>query len=496
MPNGQLSVVVPLENFISTPLDTILRELLDRLDGDKDRMRLLDIVRRLEHLYSCRINEETADLRILFQKFTSTRDVGRMSAVDKLNSSILPPMSASEVAHQEDMFLDELHRLMEQANFVMLTQSEYDDALKSDYLIDLDMRQRKERLDSVPIRRFFARNGGLKACAAAAGVCHDVLVYHRGIGVHRQEGLFVMQKVDYFIDMVFAGLFAIVSFLTAAAQVWKYPTYFKKIQLEASKDEEPGLTRTMSTDRQRTVKRVSLAASLRHSWANFFSSNSLQEPTFREMVVVYRTKQDLDATEPGQLPPIQVKSFRDIPLADFEMALPEMTPATKTLDLIKLMAALAIGIMTIIIKVSTLPVTHAQTAADKFRAILPILCGLGSYVIKIIVQFQSAHNKYAQLITQMLYSRSLDSGDGVRSYLVDQRLQQDLKEAVIAYFFLQRVRKKPGFVKVGANSRCVRHGINCQGGVSGVSSPTCFCSLFVFKFVWLFCCLFVFPLFL
>ena len=44
------------------------------------------------------------------------------------------------------------------------------------------------------------------------------------------------------------------------------------------------------------------------------------EPTFEEIVIVYRTKKDADLAEAeGRVAPIHIKSFANMPIADFEV---------------------------------------------------------------------------------------------------------------------------------------------------------------------------------
>ena len=66
---------------------------------------------------------------------------------------------------------------------------------------------------------------------------------------------------------------------------------------------------------------------------------------------------------------------------------------------------------------------------------------------------------YAQVMTEYLYNKSLNSDDGVRTHLITSAHQQDVKEALIAYFFLWRkqatVKSKKKFNFLFSFSICV-----------------------------------------
>lgn len=49
---------------------------------------------------------------------------------------------------------------------------------------------------------------------------------------------------------------------------------------------------------------------------------------------------------------------------------------------------------------------------------------------------RAQQSRYQNLVTNYLYNKTMDSGQGVRAYIVDSTLQQEIKEALLAYFFL------------------------------------------------------------
>ena len=82
----------------------------------------------------------------------------------------------------------------------MLMQDLYDDASKSKYLVHLDMILHKERFATDYLDRFHARHLELEDAADINRLC---LVYHRDVGVDKSRGLFLFEKIDLAIELLF-----------------------------------------------------------------------------------------------------------------------------------------------------------------------------------------------------------------------------------------------------------------------------------------------------
>lgn len=58
------------------------------------------------------------------------------------------------------------------------------------------------------------------------------------------------------------------------------------------------------------------------------------------------------------------------------------------------------------------------------------------YVSKIVMQYLAAQKRYNFIITDYLYKKSLNNNRGLLPFIVDSTLQQEVKEALIGYYFL------------------------------------------------------------
>ena len=58
------------------------------------------------------------------------------------------------------------------------------------------------------------------------------------------------------------------------------------------------------------------------------------------------------------------------------------------------------------------------------------------YVSKIVMQYLAAQKRYNFIITDYLYKKSLNNNRGLLPFIVDSTLEQEVKEALIGYYFL------------------------------------------------------------
>eukprot|EP00040_Diaphanoeca_grandis_P022471 m.120749 g.120749 ORF g.120749 m.120749 type:complete len:262 (+) comp28828_c3_seq1:185-970(+) len=167
---------------------------------------------------------------------------------------------------------------------------------------------------------------------------------------------------------------------------------------------------------------------------NFFQEIELAEPTFRELIVVYRDKPDASAP-PTTVPKITLKSFQNIPIADFEVVLPAQKPKERALDTLKQLGAIAAGMLGVYKQISSAE-TENQSFQEMVNSARQTLLVVGGYMMKIYFQRSASQKKYTQVITTYLYDKSMNNNQGLLPYIVDSTLQQEVKEAVIAYYFL------------------------------------------------------------
>jgi hypothetical protein len=132
--------------------------------------------------------------------------------------------------------------------------------------------------------------------------------------------------------------------------------------------------------------------------------------------------------------------------------LPGLELATRPLDVAKLLATVFTAFVMVYLKVyvphQNLVARNAlgnltseeQADFDTGGIYKPVLVLLVSYIIKLVLKWRTNRVTYANRLTKSLYDKFMDSGDGVRSYLIDAQHQQDYKEALLAYYFVWQRR--------------------------------------------------------
>ncbi|WP_299875765.1 DUF3754 domain-containing protein [uncultured Cocleimonas sp.] len=133
---------------------------------------------------------------------------------------------------------------------------------------------------------------------------------------------------------------------------------------------------------------------------------------------------------------IFMRQFRDIPCSDLEMLFPNSTLRFTLLDKIKLTAAGGAGtvggIMAFLSKLAL---------AVKPLTILIAVVGFGGVLGRQVSSVLNQQNHYKMVLSRSLYTHSLDINVGVIATLLDQALDEDVKESVLAYYILLNARQ-------------------------------------------------------
>jgi len=163
--------------------------------------------------------------------------------------------------------------------------------------------------------------------------------------------------------------------------------------------------------------------------STLYRKRTVRYPVFLRMALLaqFRDSVDLPAVVDSRF--IYLKLFKKIPRADLEMLFPNTIPQMKILDRIKVFAPLIGGTGTTIIKI-------IGAAAISVFAALMIAAAFIGYAIKTFFGFLRVKEKYQGTLVSNLYFNSLDNNAGVIHHLIDQAEEEEVKEALLAYYFL------------------------------------------------------------
>jgi hypothetical protein len=132
---------------------------------------------------------------------------------------------------------------------------------------------------------------------------------------------------------------------------------------------------------------------------------------------------------------IHLRLFRSVPKLDLETIFPNTTPLMRNLDKLKIAAPLIGGLVALGIKYT--PILFGNEAGDSGTAVLGgLLTAVGSYVLKTYISYQKTREKFQTQVSKDMYFKGQANNSAVINMIVDIGEEQEIKEALIAYFFI------------------------------------------------------------
>ncbi len=202
--------------------------------------------------------------------------------------------------------------------------------------------------------------------------------------------------------------------------------------------------------RQETIKR----------WGGF--KTRLLEVDFFERVLILVRFQDTDyfsqakrrklPFKPGSM---QLKLFANVPAADIEMLFPNSEVRMKTADKLIIGVPAAIGVATMATKIvvvlgflwaglrwvgaeTGLHQDHVDLGKLAAEAGLVVGAGVAIYLFigRQLMRYRFKKIQFLQALTDNLFFRNLDNNAGTIHRILDDALEEEVKEAILAYRFL------------------------------------------------------------
>ena len=415
-----MQIAVEHGHYISIPIDQFISALLSTIEDENTRKEFSDFCRIIEAVYHFEHHELAKELN---QDFRALNSSDKKTVDNDINSS-----ARSDAL--ENRFLGNFIELMNKANFCPLTQKDIDVADSEEYLFNLPIQIDWDKFDDRMLSRYFSQQTGISS-KDVPDFFDRILVYRRGVDIDRFEGFLTLQKLDTLVSRVLINsLGLILAFNQKIRAGWKILTGQPAEPVSmANSDSKNGIDASDNGHSSHMhAKRLVNRISLKHvgvSFISLFQRTAIQEPTFAQVVILYRTLVADEETTSA----IQIKAFRDIPMADLEVVFPEKRISMKPLDLVKLavtgVVGLGIGLAKMILAAALNPVV----------ALVAIGTILG-YAAKIVFGFKASRDRYQYVVTESLYNKNLDNDLGVIFYLVESLEEQEFKEVVLSYYCL------------------------------------------------------------
>ncbi|KAJ6956384.1 hypothetical protein NC652_007458 [Populus alba x Populus x berolinensis] len=396
------------ESVIPILKPKLIMTLANLIEHGSDRTEFLKLCKRVEYTIRAWYLLQFEDLMQLYSLFDP------VSGAKKLEQQNLSP---EEIDVLEQNFLTYLFQVMDKSNFKITTDEEIDVALSGQYLLNLPIKVDESKLDKKLLKAYFNDHPHENLPDFA----DKYIIFRRGIGIDRTSDYFFMEKVDMLIGRFWGFLLKVTRLEIVFA---------RKSSGQRKKDQKKDDDLNSEADQDDLfVERLRLEK-MDLSVSNLLSKTTIQEPTFDRIIVVYRPAPTKSKTERG----IYVKHFKNIPMADMEIVLPEKkNPGLTPMDWVKFLVSAVVGLVAVIGSVE-------MPKADLW-VIFAVLSTVVGYCAKTYFTFQQNLAAYQNLITQSMYDKQLDSGRGTLLHLCDDVIQQEVKEVIISFFILMEQGK-------------------------------------------------------
>lgn len=397
------------ESVIPVLKPKLIMTLANLIEHSNDRNEFLKLCKRVEYTIRAWYLLQFEDLMQLYSLFDPVH------GAQKLEQQNLSP---EEIDILEQNFLSYLFQVMEKSNFKIATDEEIDVALSGQYLLNLPISVDESKLDKKLLKKYFAEHSH----EHLPDFVDKYVIFRRGIGIDRTTDYFFMEKLDMIIARIWGKLLRVTGIQRLRSKFSKSRQHSMK---DRKKDDE---LRSESDQEDLFVERIRIQ-NMEISFRKLLSKITIQEPTFDRIIVVYRRAGSKDKAERG----IYVKHFKNIPMADLEIVLPEKkNPGLTPMDWVKFLISAVVGLVAV--------VSSLEIKADLWVSIA-VLSTLVGYCAKTYFAFQQNLAVYQNLVTQSMYDKQLDSGKGTLLHLCDDVIQQEVKEVIISFFILMEQGK-------------------------------------------------------
>ncbi|KAH1047890.1 hypothetical protein J1N35_038674, partial [Gossypium stocksii] len=403
--NGIKKEVIRLERESVIPIlkPKLIMTLSNLIQHSADRAEFVKFSKRVEYTIRAWYHLQFEDLMQLYSLFDP------VYGAKKLQQQNLSP---EEIDELEQNFLIYLFQVMEKSNFKIVSNEEIDVATAGQYLLNLPITVDEAKIDKALLKKYFAEH----PTDNLPDFADKYVIFRRGIGIDRTTNFFFLEK----IDIIIARLWTLLMKRTRLDKI-----FGKK--LGRARKKVPRKDEDISADLH--VERIRLEK-MELSIRNLITKTTIQEPTFDRIIVVYRKKSEGREKERG----INIKHFKNIPMADLEIVLPEKkNPGLTPMDWVTFIASALVGLVAVI--------TSLEMPKADLWVIFAILSTVVGYCAKTYLTFEANLAAYQNLITQSMYEKQLDSGRGTLLHLCDDVIQQEVKEVIIAFFILMEQGK-------------------------------------------------------
>lgn len=414
------------------------QELATEIMPETERDGLNDFMRMVRLLFHYEYLESRDRMKRSFDLVTAAQDDN--ASLIKVTEEQLSPSQFHDLSVD---FVGDFCSLMAVANFSLLTQKEWELAKAEHFMFTLPCEIAWNKFDKNLIGAFLRQNPALSQ--GLTQFADSALLFKRGNGVAKAKGMFISEKIEMLMEMCIVE--------PALRLVGKPKVVFaapdgegKNVGGSAAGGAGAGANSAHATQAQRAggakaggrpdttvVERRTLRRLLPTPLSvlnNLFSTMELQEPTFKEVVLIYRmARPTLDhKAGPGGAGPLILKSFHDIPMADLEMIFPEVNITVKFKDML-------VNVSLSVVAIGTFLWTLMR-GIQWSTEIITLISMLGGKVAQSVTALLAAQSRYAGMMAKALQAKSANSQVGMLMHLMESMEDQECKEMILSYCVL------------------------------------------------------------
>lgn len=181
---------------------------------------------------------------------------------------------------------------------------------------------------------------------------------------------------------------------------------------------------------------------MKRDWRSFFRMKEVDVPIYQRLVVVFRAKELQSFQDPLDPSRVHLRMFKNIPKADIDMMLPGSKIRLSWLDTGKIGIPTLWGIFIMSSKLAKslwiIALIGTLKVLSSFLFAIAIVLATVFYGIKSVLSYTSTKRRYQLNITRSLYYQNLDNNLGALLRLEEEAEQQEVCEAILAYFVLSQ----------------------------------------------------------
>ncbi|MDG1873130.1 MAG: TMEM143 family protein [Mariniblastus sp.] len=175
---------------------------------------------------------------------------------------------------------------------------------------------------------------------------------------------------------------------------------------------------------------------IRKRLRNLYRDEVIEVPVYQRLVVIFKLRDGTSLGACADSNRVYLKLFKGIPKIDLDMLLPGTRVKISRLDQGKIILPTLSGIVLALIKIIKGVALLASATAAGILSFLGILGGTIGYGVKSFLGYLRTKDKYQLNLTRSLYFQNLDNNAGVLCRLLDEAEEQEVREAILAWFLL------------------------------------------------------------